>query len=52
MIIDAIAFLLCFPLDNNLEYTHIDPILYATVIEVKQKEKEEECYWVTIDKQT
>jgi len=51
MIIDAIAFLLCFPLDNTLEYTHIDPILYATVIEIEQKE-EDECYWVTIDKQT
>ena len=51
MIVDAIAFLLCFPLDNDPGHTHIDPILYATVIEIEQK-GEEECYWITIDKQT
>ena len=51
MIVDAIALLLCFPLDKGLEHTHIDPILYANVIQIEKKDNEE-CYWITIDKQT
>ena len=51
MFVDTVAFLLCFPLEKELDRNYLDHILHATVVRVEQKENEE-CYWVTIDKQT
>ena len=54
MIIDAIAFLLCFsPEDVEQKQNYLEHAKYVNMIQVEQKEEdEEECYWVTIDKQT
>jgi|TARA_R100000781_G_scaffold68516_1_gene43139 hypothetical protein len=54
MIVDAIALLLCFsPEDVEQKETYLDHVKYVNIIQVEKKEEiEEECYWVTIDKQT
>ena len=52
MIVDAIALLLCFsPEDVEQKETYLDHVKYVNIIQVEDQ-KEEECYWITIDKQT